>query len=109
MISRSAAGAEGVRARGAGRDLAGAEGAMRRRETRDRQTERTRGHRVPQDRQLRDARALADSIARVMRFFPSVLRTTPPTMIDIDVVYSLTRKSTQFHLAATHPREESVG
>ena len=88
---------------------------MRRRETRDRQTKRTRRHRGAQrrrpgsDRQLIVARDLADRIARVMRFFPSVLRTTPPTVIDIDVVYSLTRKSAQFHLPATHPREESVG
>lgn len=82
---------------------------MRGRQTRDRQTERTRGHQRPHDRQLLAARALADRIARVMRFFPSVMRTTPPTVVDIDVVYSLTRKSAQFHLDATHPREESIG
>lgn len=82
---------------------------MQLRQTRDRQIKQTRGHRAAQDRQLRDAREIADRIARVMRFFPSVLRTTPPTVIDIDVVYSLTRKSAQFHLDATHPREESVG
>ena len=86
---------------------------MQLRQTRDSQTKRTRGHRGPtlrrSDPQLRAAVTLADSIARGMRFFPSVLRTIPPIVIDIDTVYSLTRKSAQFHLDATHPREESVG
>jgi hypothetical protein len=50
----------------------------------------------------------ANKIARAMRFYPLVLRSVPPQLLDIDRVYSRTRYLQMFHLPATHPREESV-
>lgn len=76
-----------------------------------RRTSRIRGHRREGDNDaaLIAARDLADSIARTMHLYPSVLRTTPPTLTDIDKVYSHTRYMRTFHVPATNPREESVG
>ena len=55
-----------------------------------------------------NATRTADQIARAMRFYPMVLRTAPPRLLDIDIVYSRTRYMGIFHVPATHPREESV-
>ena len=52
------------------------------------------------------ARNIADHIARRMHYYPSVLRTMPPSLIDIDEAYSKVRHMTNYHCDATCPRDE---
>lgn len=57
-------------------------------------------------KELSHAKYIADKIAKLMKYFPMLLRTTPPRLLDIDEAFSKTRYMTNFHIPATNPRDE---
>lgn len=61
---------------------------------------------MKKDPQLQKARQLADDVARAMRHYPYLLRSVPPQLLDIDVVFSKVPFVSSFRLTATNPRDE---